>query len=65
MSHATGVEEFDCIECGAAVTRLGGWPGQPLRCAGCEFLTWLEDPTDRSAMRQVMLRRGTIGGHDG
>jgi hypothetical protein len=56
-----GVEEFDCIDCGAPITRFGGRPAQPKRCAGCEFLTWIEDPADRAEMRAYMLKEGIIG----
>lgn len=54
-------EEFDCIDCAAPIVRLGGWPGQPKRCAGCEFLTWIEDPVAREVMRAHMLKEHTIG----
>jgi hypothetical protein len=54
-------EEFDCIDCAAPITRFGSWPGQSKRCAGCEFLTWIESKEDREAMRAHMLKDGTIG----
>lgn len=56
-----GLDKFDCIDCDAPVTRFRSWPGQPHRCAGCEFLTWIEDTATREAMRRHMLRDGTIG----
>jgi hypothetical protein len=56
-----GGEEFDCIDCGAPIVRFGGWPDQPKRCAGCEFLTWIDDAPTRAAMRAHMLRDGIIG----
>jgi hypothetical protein len=54
-------EEFDCIDCAAPIARFGMRPGQPKRCAGCEFLTWIEDETSRMATRKYMLEQGIIG----
>jgi hypothetical protein len=61
VSTAVGPEEFDCIDCGAAVVRFAIWQGLPKRCCGCDALTWIEDPEQRAKMREFMLERGIIG----
>jgi hypothetical protein len=64
-TDANQVLEFDCIDCATPIVRFGSWPDQPKRCAGCEFLTWIEDPrASREEMRQHMLREGIIGEAD-
>lgn len=53
--------EFECADCGASVVRYGAGTPPPYRCAGCTFLTWIEDADKREAMRRHMLKTGTIG----
>ena len=51
-------EEIECPDCGHVIWRLD--IGSP-RCAGCLWLTWIDDADDRAKARAHLIAQGTIG----
>jgi DNA-directed RNA polymerase subunit RPC12/RpoP len=52
--------EYTCSSCGASVILFGG-PETETRCAGCNWLMCIDDPTARAALRAHMLAHDIIG----